>query len=180
MGIANLSINLLRPPDTHASSSLLQSLNNFIKGFELLIHGQAKPPAARTTVKSMLSRSKKVLAADCAAAIKEQNFSELPQNKACVLNLASLALTNAHGLNCRASRLKVVRATELSLGPSLAGRMVITGTMAEICAELDRMTDRQNTVLPIQDFITYKPALRRQQRKRNYSPEKTPSKQLFE
>ena len=81
MGLANLSINLLRPPNTHASSSLLQSLCDFIKGFELLIHGQAKPPAARTTVKRMLSRSKKVLPADCAAAVKLQNFSALPQNQ---------------------------------------------------------------------------------------------------
>lgn len=37
------------------------------------------------------------------------------------------------------SRLRVVRAFEPGVGPSCAGRMVISGRMADVCAELDRM-----------------------------------------
>lgn len=39
----------------------------------------------------------------------------------------------------RQSRLKIVREFDASVGTSCAGRMVITGRMADVCAELDRM-----------------------------------------
>ena len=39
-------------------------------------------------------------------------------------------------------RLKVLREFEPGVGPALAGRMVISGRMADVCAELDRMTQR--------------------------------------
>ncbi len=39
----------------------------------------------------------------------------------------------------RQSRLKIVREFDASVGASCAGRMVITGRMADVCAELDRM-----------------------------------------
>lgn len=41
------------------------------------------------------------------------------------------------------SRLKIVRAFEAGVGPSYAGRMVISGRMADVCAELDRMAQRE-------------------------------------
>ena len=37
------------------------------------------------------------------------------------------------------SRLKIVREFEPGIAPSAAGRMVISGRMADVCAELDRM-----------------------------------------
>ena len=37
------------------------------------------------------------------------------------------------------SRLKIVRAFEPGVSPAYAGRMVISGRMADVCAELDRM-----------------------------------------
>ena len=40
-------------------------------------------------------------------------------------------------------RLKVVREFEAGISPSCAGRMVISGRMADVCAELDRMTQRE-------------------------------------
>ncbi len=40
-------------------------------------------------------------------------------------------------------RLKIVREFEAGMGPSCAGRMVISGRMADVCAELDRMTQRE-------------------------------------
>jgi hypothetical protein len=36
-------------------------------------------------------------------------------------------------------RLKVVREFEAGISPTCAGRMVISGRMADVCAELDRM-----------------------------------------
>ena len=40
-------------------------------------------------------------------------------------------------------RLKVVREFEPGVSPSCAGRMVISGRMADVCAELDRMAQRE-------------------------------------
>jgi hypothetical protein len=57
------------------------------------------------------------------------------------------ALTQKH---CQSSnraaaprRLKVVREFEAGISPSCAGRMVISGRMADVCAELDRMAQRE-------------------------------------
>ena len=44
-----------------------------------------------------------------------------------------------------ASRLKVVRQFEPGVGPAYAGRMVISGRMADVCAELDRMAEREGS-----------------------------------
>ena len=43
------------------------------------------------------------------------------------------------------SRLKIVREFEPGMAPSAAGRMVMSGRMADVCAELDRMTQRELT-----------------------------------
>ena len=43
----------------------------------------------------------------------------------------------------RISRLKIVRQFEPGVGPTCAGRMVISGRMADVCAELDRMAERE-------------------------------------
>lgn len=42
------------------------------------------------------------------------------------------------------SRLKVLREFEPGVGPAFAGRMVISGRMADVCAELDRMARRES------------------------------------
>ncbi|MES2188988.1 MAG: hypothetical protein V4454_02625 [Pseudomonadota bacterium] len=55
---------------------------------------------------------------------------------------ASVTLaTPARPTSC--SRLKIVRAFEPGVSPACAGRMVITGRMADVCAELDRMAQRE-------------------------------------
>ena len=41
-------------------------------------------------------------------------------------------------------RLKVVREFEAGINPSCAGRMVISGRMADVCAELDRMAQNES------------------------------------
>ena len=42
-----------------------------------------------------------------------------------------------------ASRLRVLREFEPGASPACAGRMVITGRMADVCAELERMSQTQ-------------------------------------
>lgn len=41
------------------------------------------------------------------------------------------------------SRLRVVREFDANVGPACAGRMVISGRMADVCAELERMAQRE-------------------------------------
>ncbi|MDO8718778.1 MAG: hypothetical protein Q7K20_07320 [Polaromonas sp.] len=44
-------------------------------------------------------------------------------------------------------RLKVVREFDSGVSPSCAGRMVISGRMADVCAELERMVQRETTAI---------------------------------
>ncbi|MEO7886374.1 MAG: hypothetical protein ABI893_08515 [Polaromonas sp.] len=41
------------------------------------------------------------------------------------------------------SRLRVVREFDSNVSPACAGRMVISGRMADVCAELERMSQRE-------------------------------------
>jgi hypothetical protein len=41
------------------------------------------------------------------------------------------------------SRLRIVREFDANVGPACAGRMVISGRMADVCAELERMAQRE-------------------------------------
>ncbi|WP_332777725.1 hypothetical protein [Polaromonas sp.] len=43
------------------------------------------------------------------------------------------------------SRLRILRQFEPGISPACAGRMVISGRMADVCAELDRMAQREAT-----------------------------------
>jgi hypothetical protein len=43
---------------------------------------------------------------------------------------------------CRAAPLRVIRESDSAIGAECAGRMVISGRMADVCAELDRMALR--------------------------------------
>ena len=43
------------------------------------------------------------------------------------------------------SRLKVVREFDSAVNPACAGRMVISGRMADVCAELERMIQHERT-----------------------------------
>ncbi|MDP1740472.1 hypothetical protein [Polaromonas sp.] len=45
-------------------------------------------------------------------------------------------------------RLKVVREFEAGISPSCAGRMVISGRMADVCAELERMAQKESLAQP--------------------------------
>jgi hypothetical protein len=43
------------------------------------------------------------------------------------------------------SHLKVVRELDTAVNPACAGRMVISGRMADVCAELERMVQHERT-----------------------------------
>ena len=43
------------------------------------------------------------------------------------------------------SRLKILREFDPGIGRTYAGRMIISGRMADVCAELDRMEQRERT-----------------------------------
>jgi hypothetical protein len=47
-----------------------------------------------------------------------------------------------------ASRIRVVRELDSNVSPACAGRMVISGRMADVCAELDRMAQREAAAQP--------------------------------
>ena len=46
----------------------------------------------------------------------------------------------------RLSRLRIVREFDPASGPACAGRMVISGRMADVCAELERMVQSETAV----------------------------------
>lgn len=70
-----------------------------------------------------------------------------------VINAAdriTAALASTSAASCRISprnavvrRLKVVRELDSAVTSACAGRMVISGRMADVCAELDRMAQRE-------------------------------------
>ena len=66
------------------------------------------------------------------------------KNKASALKGSSSEVTKKFCHNSSktisSKRLKIVRELEGGIGPMCAGRMVISGRMADVCAELDRMT----------------------------------------
>ena len=60
----------------------------------------------------------------------------------------SARATDALAIQCAVkapppSRLRVVREFDSNVGPACAGRMVISGRMADVCAELERMSQRE-------------------------------------
>jgi hypothetical protein len=60
----------------------------------------------------------------------------------------------ARPVNTHASRhaacstLRVVRIVETGQAPALAGRILMSGRMADVCAELDRMVEREAAMRP--------------------------------
>ncbi|WP_341904431.1 hypothetical protein [Polaromonas sp. YR568] len=72
----------------------------------------------------------------------QPSSDHLPRRRAHSVNTQGGNTPRACGGMARASRqsrLKIVREFDASVGASCAGRMVITGRMADVCAELDRM-----------------------------------------
>jgi hypothetical protein len=63
------------------------------------------------------------------------------------------AVAQAHGptpARDRTSRspLRIIRVIESGQAPTLTGRMIMSGRMADVCAELDRMVEREATMQP--------------------------------
>ncbi|MFC5523504.1 hypothetical protein [Polaromonas jejuensis] len=70
--------------------------------------------------------------------------SDSPPNRRPMLTQACTAKSGkASKKRLAPSRLKVVREFDSGVGPACAGRMVISGRMADVCAELERMALRE-------------------------------------
>jgi len=54
----------------------------------------------------------------------------------------ALGASQAHGRANR-SPLRIIRVVESGQAPMLTGRMMMSGRMADVCAELDRMVERE-------------------------------------
>ncbi len=66
-------------------------------------------------------------------------FSATPHLKL-VASSSPAMLGRRPALNRSPSGLRILREFEPGASPGNAGRMVISGTMADVCAELDRLT----------------------------------------
>jgi hypothetical protein len=68
-------------------------------------------------------------------------FDAAPWRLTATNNAPAVLATATKPASC--NRLKIVRAFEPGVSSSCAGRMVISGRMADVCAELDRMAQRE-------------------------------------
>ena len=68
----------------------------------------------------------------------------LPFSSGAAASRREAALANkARPQGSTPSRLRIVREFDANVGPACAGRMVISGRMADVCAELERMAQRE-------------------------------------
>ncbi|MDO8387888.1 MAG: hypothetical protein Q7T13_16025 [Polaromonas sp.] len=95
----------------------------------------AQPPASVTPSSPVPAFRR--LAANDSSATKIVAVSAQTARSASSKHCPSVARTGAP------RRLKVVREFEAGISPSCAGRMVISGRMADVCAELERMAQRE-------------------------------------
>jgi hypothetical protein len=51
--------------------------------------------------------------------------------------------TEAHAVQAKPYVVRVLRSVEQGMPPGRAGRMVISGRFADVCAELDRLAERE-------------------------------------
>jgi len=61
---------------------------------------------------------------------------------------AALRATKGATKAADCAALRVVRESDAAISPDCAGRMVISGRMADVCAELDRMAERAERCKP--------------------------------
>jgi len=61
---------------------------------------------------------------------------------------AALRATKGAAKAADCAALRVVREADAAISPDCAGRMVISGRMADVCAELDRMAERAERCKP--------------------------------
>ena len=129
MGIASFSPNLSRMPVLSVLLAPLQAL------LSLFVPAQAAAAGSRNA--SGLTPASQNMQHRITGGLPHQAGARVAA-KSC-RTTAKTALTRSSP-----SRLRIVRAFEAGVGPSCAGRMVISGRMADVCAELDRMAQRES------------------------------------
>jgi hypothetical protein len=129
MGIAVFSRSPLRAPLLSVLLSPLQALSTFLR--------PARPVPALPAF---------VAAARCPAAGEAKNAIKTVAANARHTKATSQKPCQTLAKATSPRRLKVVRELEAGASPSCAGRMVISGRMADVCAELDRMAQREAAI----------------------------------
>jgi hypothetical protein len=97
-----------------------------------------RPPAS-TTAPSLVPAFRRLAANDASATKSIAAYADSAR-PAAQNHCQTMARTAAP------RRLKVVREFEAGISPSCAGRMVISGRMADVCAELERMAQRESAL----------------------------------
>lgn len=126
MGIAVFSRSPLRSPVLSVLLSPLQALASFLRPTQSAAPLPAFVATARRPVAGGVENATKTIAAGA-------RHTTTASPKPCQ--------TLAKATSPR--RLKIVRELEAGVSPSCAGRMVISGRMADVCAELDRMAQKE-------------------------------------
>jgi len=116
--------------------SHLSNLSALLSPLHTLVAWLIRPASTQPRVppaKAALSHQRLTLPIASAVGSRSKNTTALVSS----FKSATYAAQN-HGVTL----LKVVREHDAGVGPSCAGRMTISGRMADVCAELDRMTQR--------------------------------------
>ena len=102
----------------------------------LLRHFLFTPSAARCTIPVVQTALQPITRSRAAARPTGQAITQ------------ALGPSQAHG---RANKcpLRIIRVVEFGQAPMLTGRMMMSGRMADICAELDRMVEREAAIMQL-------------------------------
>lgn len=73
-----------------------------------------------------------------------------------VFAMPEVSVRPSHAV-CKAAPLRIVRESDSALGAECAGRMVISGRMADVCAELDRMALRADAAAAQDSLVANRP-----------------------
>lgn len=142
--------SLILPVNIEAQASLIQEIFMQVVNFS---HFSYLAPllAPVTTLAAWLIRpaSTKPLIPPAHAPLAHQRLTlpfaraGSPRHKHASGRVSSFKSAAFEAKNPAIARLKVVREHDAAVSPACAGRMTISGRMADVCAELDRMAQRE-------------------------------------
>ena len=142
--------SLILPVNIEAQASLIQEIFMQVVNFSLFSY-LAPLLSPVTTLAAWLIRpvSTKRLVPPAHAPLAHQRLT-LPfaragssHHKHASGRVSSFRSAAFEAKNPAIARLKVVREHDAAVSPTCAGRMTISGRMADVCAELDRMAQRE-------------------------------------
>lgn len=133
MGMAIFSPTVSRPPMLALLLAPLQDLLALFSSSRYLQNKSRHSIVGTTAIKSLA----------CTRATRAMDTAPWRAARSDAIKTFSDGTEQNISLAAKPSRLRVVRAFDPGVAPSYAGRMVISGRMADVCAELDRMTQKE-------------------------------------